>query len=123
VGFGVALAGTAADGAALTVLVESVLTAALVEAPWQVALAGDGAGSVLVSPAFTQAVADALALRGLDGVALAEVDGALVGTPVRDGHAGFVWKKYGWRAPPRRIWAVRPRAIAVMTNGQDSLNG
>lgn len=111
-GFGVLLAGTAADGAALTVLVESVLTAALVEAPWQVALAGDGPGSVLVSPAFTEAVADALALRGLDAVALREVDGALVGTPVRDGHAGFVWNKHGWRAAPRLIEALRPRRIA-----------
>ena len=111
-GFGVFLAGTAADGAALAVLVESTFASTLVEAAWSVALEVDGPGSVLVSPAIADAWAEPLALRGIDIVELTEVEGALVGTPLRAGHAGFRWPRVRWRAAPRLIEALRPRRIA-----------
>lgn len=110
--FGVQLAGTAADGAALTMLVESTFASALAEAAWSVALEVDGPGCVLMSPAIADAWAEPLALRGICVVTVAEVDGALVGTPLRAGQGGFRWRRYRWRAAPRLIEALRPRRIA-----------
>lgn len=110
--FGVCLSGTAADGAALAVLVESSFGAALADSPWSVVHDDLGPGSVLVSPGMVAAWAEALARRGLDVVTLAEVEGVLVGTPLRAGQGGLSWRRYRWRAAPRLIEALRPRRIA-----------
>ncbi|MBK7825760.1 hypothetical protein [Nannocystis sp.] len=119
--FGVQLAGTAADGAALAVLMESSIGSALAESPWSLAIEIDGAGSVLVSPEMPAAWAEPLALRGLDVVTLTEVDGALVGAPLRDGHAGLRWGRWRWRAAPRLLEALRPRRIAGEPLAEEAL--
>ena len=119
--FGVQLAGTAADGAALAVLMESSIGSALAESPWSVAIEIDGAGSVLVSPEIPAAWAEPLALRGLDVVTLTEVEGALVGAPLRDGHAGLRWGRWRWRAAPRLLEALRPRRIAGEPLAEEAL--
>lgn len=110
--FGVLLTGTPADGAALTVLIESSFGATLVETAWSVALEVDGPRSVLVCAEIRDSWAEPLARRGLEVLVVTEEDGALIGAPLREGQAALRWPRVRWRAAPRLIEALRPRRIA-----------
>ena len=101
---GLQLAGTPADGAALAVLVEAAPR--LAEAAWSVAIEQDGPGSVLLSEAITDTWIEPLQRRGLALATVAEVEGALlisplIGEPRR-------WEAWHHRSAPRLIEALRP---------------
>lgn len=107
--FGLQLAGTPADVAALTALAE--MASDLVDRPWLSVQQRDGAGSVVVSSVLGPARAEDLGRRGLPIVAVGE-DGddvelrTLVGTPtVRR------WAAPERRSAPRLIEAIRLRQL------------
>jgi hypothetical protein len=107
--FGLQLAGSPADVAALTGLGEAASD--LVDQAWIAVLAGDGVGSVVVSPILGPARAEDLARRGIPIVAVTEIDEdvelrTLVGRPI-----ARRWTAPTRRPAPRLIEAIRLRRL------------
>ncbi len=101
---GLQLAGTPADGAALAVLVEAAPR--LAEAAWTAVFELEGAGSVLLSEAISDTWVEPLLRRGLALATVAEVDGALIVSPLVGEPRR--WSAWSHRQAPRLLEALRP---------------
>lgn len=107
--FGIPLAGSPADSAALAVLLEAAPD--LVEGTWSSVQDSRGPGSVLAAPAIDLTRALKLARRGLEIVALTDEPDATLLTPVADDRPPTRWTAPHRRDAAHLIEALRPRRL------------